>query len=429
MKSDPRRILMLLENSFPRDPRVEYEAYTLVKAGYQVTVIALTKRKEKKREIVNGVVVYRFPFIKVFKGGNKKDPSLISRVLHSLKGVVGYVIEYFYFTVACLLLSFYVLIKEGFDVVHAHNPPDTLFIVGAFYRLFGKKFVFDHHDLSPELYLSRFGAQDGIVHRGLLLIEKLCLWSANIVISTNESYKKIATERGSKNPKNVIVVRNGPDLNRIRTVPPDNELKKMNKTILGYLGALNPQDGVDYLLRSIRYLAYEIGRKDFYCVIIGRGDALKDLKKLAHELEIEEFVRLTGYIPDEDMLRYLSTADICVDPDPSSPLNDVSTWIKVMEYMALGKPIVSYDLKETRFSAQEAAIYVTPNNEKEFAEAIVALMDDPARRANMGAFGKKRIKEELGWQHESKNLLSAYEWLLDKPNIGRPRLREANAST
>jgi glycosyltransferase involved in cell wall biosynthesis len=428
MRSNTQRVLMLLENSFPRDPRVEYEAYTLTKAGYQVTVIALTKRKEKRREIVNGVVVYRFPFIKVFKGGSKKNASPITRVLDSLKGVVGYVIEYFYFTFACLLLSFYVLMREGFDVVHAHNPPDTLFIVGAFYRLFGKRFVFDHHDLSPELYLSRFGAQDGIVHKGLLFIEKLCLRSANIVISTNESYKKIAIDRGSKNPKDVIVVRNGPDLNRIRTVSPDKELKKMNKTILGYLGALNPQDGVDYLLRSIRYLAYEIGRKDFYCVIVGRGDALEDLKKLAHELEIEEFVRLTGYISDEDMLRYLSTADICVDPDPSSPLNDVSTWIKVMEYMALGKPIVSFDLKETRFSALEAAMYVTPNNEEEFAKAIVALMDDPAKRAKMGAFGKKRIKEKLGWQHESKNLLYAYEWLLDEPNVGRSRLQEANAT-
>jgi glycosyltransferase involved in cell wall biosynthesis len=285
------------------------------------------------------------------------------------------------------------------------------------------------NDLSPELYLSRFGAHDGIVHKGLLLIEKLCLRTANIVISTNESYKKIVLQRGNKKPENVIVVRNGPDLNRIKLIPPDEELRKMNRTVLGYLGALNPQDGVDYLLRSIRYLAYEIGRKDFYCVIVGRGDAFEDLKKLAHDLDIDQFVRLTGYIPDEDMLRYLSTADICVDPDPSSPLNDVSTWIKVMEYMALGKPIVSFDLKETRFSAQEAAIYVTPNNEEEFAEAIVSLMDNPDKRAKMGAFGQKRIKEKLAWQHVSKNLLYAYEWLLDEPNTDRSGLHEANATT
>ena len=212
-------------------------------------------------------MVYRLPFLKVFKGSDKKNLSRISNLLLSLKGIAGFVIEHFYFTFACLFLSVYVLIREGFDVIHAHNPPDTLFIVGAFHRLFGKKFVFDHHDLSPELYLSRFGAQDGIVYKGLLLIEKLCLRTANIVISTNESYKKIVLRRGNKKPENVIVVRNGPDLDRIRLVPPDEELRNMNRTVLGYLGALNPQDGVDYLLRSIRYLAYEIGRKDFYCSI------------------------------------------------------------------------------------------------------------------------------------------------------------------
>jgi glycosyltransferase involved in cell wall biosynthesis len=212
-------------------------------------------------------------------------------------------------------------------------------------------------------------------------------------------------------PERVFVVRNGPDLNKVHPVAPDERLKSLNKRIIGYVGMMNPQDGVDYLLRSLSHLVYELGRNDFYCVIIGKGESLEYLKSLAFELEIEDYVWFTGFIPNKDKLRYLSTAEICVDPDPSSPLNDVSTWIKIMEYMALGKPIVTFDLKETRYTAQDAAVYVPPNDVRIFAEEIAKLMDSPAERKRIGDFGYKRVSNGLAWQHVSRNLILAYESL------------------
>lgn len=402
---------MLVENYFPSDPRVRNEAYTLTAAGYKVSVIALRRDGQRSAEIVNGVRVYRVPELTVFKKGKAFNGSWSAKLLYRMKSAIGYLFEHFYFTSACLIAALYVLASEGFDVLHVHNPPDTLFVVGVLSRLLGKKFVFDHHDLSPELYLSRFGVQEDLIHSALLKIERLCLRSANLVIATNDSYKNIAVKRGAKKPEEVFVVRNGPDLNRLRLTPPDEALKKLDKTILGYVGALNPQDGLDYLLRAIRHLVYEFERTDFYCVVIGSGDSLEDLKALAAELQVDGHVWFTGFIPDEDLIRYLSTADICVDPDPSSPLNDVSTWIKIMEYMALGKPIVSFDLAETRHTAQGAALYVTPNDERDFAKAILRLIDNPEERQRMGSLGRSRVENELAWEHVSKNLLGAYEWL------------------
>ncbi len=308
--------------------------------------------------------------------------------------------------------SFYVAAIDGFDVVHAHNPPDTLFVVGAIHRIFGKKFVFDHHDLSPELYLSRYRkTTDGLVSRSLRLLEKLSLKLADIAIATNESYRAIDIQRHAIDPDKVFVVRNGPDLARVRLVGRDSPLMSMGRTILCYVGAMNPQDGIDYLLRALGHLVHDLKRTDFYCVLIGDGDSREELESQALELGLGEYVRFTGFIPDEDMMRYLSTADICLDPNPSSPLNDVSTWIKVMEYMALGKPIVSFDLKETRISAGEAALYVTPNDEIAFARAIVRLMDDPSKRSQMGAYGRTRVHDELNWDVTSQNLLRAYRRL------------------
>ncbi len=426
MKEYAGRILMLVEDYFPADVRVNNEAFTLVNAGYRVAVIGLSKTGEKAREDVNGVSVFRIPTLTLFKKSGKFNVPFISKVSSAVRSTIGYLFEYFYITSGCMLLSFYIFLKEGFDVIHAHNPPDTLFVVGAFYRIFGKKFVFDHHDLSPELYLSRYGVSDGLIHRGLLKVEKLCLRLADMVIATNESYKKIEIERGGLNPEKVFVVRNGPDLDRLKLTPPDEGLKKLDKKILGYVGAINPQDGLDYLLRAIRFMVYEMGRTDFYCVVIGSGDSLAELKGFAHELQIEDYVWFTGFVPEEDMLRYLSTADICIDPDPSSPLNDVSTWIKIMEYMALGKPIVSFDLAETRYTAQDAAIYVTPNNEEEFARAIVNLMDNPAQRAKMGAFGYERVQNELAWHHVSRNLISAYDTLFHRSPENRTKITNAS---
>ena len=407
--------MMLVENNFPEDPRVRNEAHALKQAGYEITVIALRNEHQRSVEEVGGIRVYRIPTVTFFDK-RSQGASRLQQLANRLTSVAGYLFEYFYFISASLVTSLYILLKEGFDVIHTHTPPNVLFVTGALYRLLGKKFVLDHHDLSPELYLSRFGADRDLVYRILVIEEKLALRFAHLVIATNESYKRIEMKRANLTPEKIFVVRNGPDLNRIKLVAPDEKLKSMRKTILGYVGQINPQDGLDYLLRSLKYLVEELRRTDFYCVVIGSGDALEALEAQVRELEIEDYVWLTGYVPDEDMLRYLSTADICVDPDPSSPLNDVSTWIKIMEYMALKKPIVSYDLPETRYSAQQAALYVPPNDEKKFAEAIVQLMDDPTERARMGEAGYRRVIDTLAWQHVSKNLLSAYETLLHKPS-------------
>jgi len=408
MKASAGRVLMLVENCFPRDTRVRNEAYTLAENGFRVTVIGLRDPGEPAREVVNGVTVYRIARLTVFRKVPQTPKSLFGSLLNKLRIVTGYCAEYAYFTVGCLALSFYVAVREGFDVIHAHNPPDTLFVIAAIHKLFGKKFVFDHHDLSPELYQSRYKVADGVVLRGLGILEYLSLKMADVVIATNESYRAIEIARGGVDPKRVFIVRNGPNLGRVRLVEPDQALKNKGRTILGYLGAMNPQDGVDYLLRALGYLARDLGRTDFYCVVIGDGDSLGDLKSLAIDLGIADRVWFTGWIPDEDLLRYVSTVDICLDPNPSSPLNDVSTWIKVMEYMALSKPVVSFGLKETRITAADAAVYATPNDEAEFARAIARLMDDPAERVRMGEIGRARIQNQLGWHVTSENLVSAY---------------------
>jgi len=421
MKEYAGRVLMLVEGNFPADTRVRNEAFTLAKNGFRVSVIALRGATETPREIVNGVSVYRVPRITIFKKLPAAESSRGRALLRKLQVVIGYFLEHSYFTSACLLASFYVTATEGFDVVHAHNPPDTLVVVGAIHRIFGKKFVFDHHDLSPELYLSRYRkATDGLVSRSLRLLEKLSLKLADIAIATNESYRAIAIRRHAINPDKVFVVRNGPDLSRVRIVERDSSLMSMGRTILGYVGAMNPQDGIDYLLRALGHLVHDLKRTDFYCVLIGDGDSREELESLALELGLADYVRFTGFISDEEMMRYLSTADICLDPNPSSPLNDVSTWIKVMEYMALGKPIVSFDLKETRVSAGDAALYVTPNDEFEFARAIARLMEDPTRRSQMGAYGSTRVRDELNWNVTSQNLLKAYHRLFAEPPTSGP---------
>jgi glycosyltransferase involved in cell wall biosynthesis len=410
---------MLVENSFPRDTRVRNEAATLSAAGFTVSVIALRGASERPREVVGGVTVYRLPRLTLFEKLPAKRSTLLGALLNRIRVIVGYVAEYVYFTAGCFVVACYVAVREGVDVIHAHNPPDTLVLVGAVFKLFGKKFVFDHHDLCPELYYSRYKTTGGLVARALRFFEALSVKLADVVIATNESYRRIDIERNRANPDKVFIVRNGPDVSRVKLVEPDSFLKAKAPIILGYVGAMNPQDGVDYLLRALGHVVHDRHRKDFYCVLIGDGDSLDELKSQARALRIDDRVLFTGFIPDDDMVRYLSTADICLDPNPSSPLNDVSTWIKVMEYMALGKPVVSFDLKETRFSAAEAAVYVPPNDERQFAEAIVQLMDDPLTRRKMGECGKGRVQRDLGWHITSRHLLSAYHRLFPRARTGQ----------
>jgi len=400
---------MFVENAYPQDTRVKNEADALTAAGYSVIVVALQKRNQPRAEVVAGVQVYRLPRLELFDKTPRENPALLERLQIKFRSLLGYVSEYVYFTTACFAMSVYVLFKHGFDAIHAHNPPDTLFAVALPYKLLGKKYVFDHHDLCPELYRSRYGAPHDLVARTLQFVEWCNLKLANVTIATNESYREAHIARGGRHPDRVFVVRNGPNRSMMELPPPPSaRLRGMHKTILCYVGSLNPQDGVDYLLRSLRHLVYDLKRSDFYCVIIGHGDSLEDLRRLATELKLDAHVELTGFVSDQQLREYLSAADICMDPDPSSPLNDVSTWIKIMEYMAYGKPIVSFDLKETRFSAQAAAVFVPCNDELAFAQATAALMDDPQARARMGRFGRDRVERDLQWSVVSRNLLAAY---------------------
>src|SRR5438128_9341229 len=402
---------MMVENYFPQDTRVKNEADLLTDGGYDVSVIALRGKGQIASELVNRVQVYRVPHLELFK---KTSPANLSRaglLFLKLRSSFGYLVEYCYFTAACLFLSSYLFVTRGFDVIHALNPPDTLFLVALPFKLLGKKFVFDHHDLCPELYRSRYRTGEGFFTRLLRVFEWCSLKLADITIATNESYKQVQMERAKRDPRTIFIVRNGPDKLRMSPVQPSPRLKAMNKCILCYVGSLNPQDGVDYLLRSLRYLLHDLKRSDFHCVIMGTGDSLQDLRDLAGTLQLNGCVELTGFVPDEDLQSNLAAADICVDPDPSSPLNDVSTWIKVMEYMASAKPIVSFDLRETRFSARDAAIYVEPNDQAEFAKAIAQLMDQPELQKKMGAYGRRRVEDELQWARVGKNLLTAYETL------------------
>lgn len=406
------RTLMLVENYYPQDTRVRNEASLLAANGYQVSVICLRKPNQTPTEVIGGVRVFRVPRLELFEKTPVPNPGWLDRVQLKLKCFLGYLVEYFYFTSACFVVSAYVCVKYGFDAIHAHNPPDTLFLVALPFKLLGKKFVFDHHDLCPELYLSRYGARKGFSTRLLGFFEWCSLKLANVTIATNESYKEVQIKRGGRKPDTIYVVRNGPADERMNPVEPSPRLRGLNKTILCYIGSLNPQDGVDYLLRALHHLLYELKREDFYCVIMGSGDSLIDLRALASELQLNEHVELTGFVSEQDLRANLAAADICVDPDPSSPLNDVSTWIKIMEYMACAKPIVTFDLKETHFSAQDAAIYVTPNNEREFSEAVESLITDPQLCQEMGKSGRTRVERDLQWSVVGKNLLRAYEKLI-----------------
>jgi glycosyltransferase involved in cell wall biosynthesis len=395
------RILMLLENQpYPQDHRVRREATALAAAGYRVSIICPSSEGQRWRETVDNVRVYRF-----------WAPCPVNSFL-------GYLWEYGYSTIASFAISLLVFFGEGFDVVHAHNPPETLVFIAAFYKLFGKRFVFDHHDLSPEMYRARFSdGGSAIVYRALLWLERVTCIVADHVIATNESYKKVEIERDCVTEERITVVRNGVEVQCDHRIKPDSNLRKKANTIIGFVGVMGFQDGVDYLLRALHHLLHDLGRTDFYCLLIGDGDAWASLRTLARQLCLEEYVCFTGPMHGDDLLRYLSAADICVDPDPANAYNDRSTMIKMMEYMALEKPIVAFDLLEHRVTAQQSAVYVTPNDEHAFAAALSELMDDAARRKAMGAFGRHRIETKLAWQYSVPLLLEAYRKILPQHSV------------
>jgi glycosyltransferase involved in cell wall biosynthesis len=389
------RVLIIVENlPLPFDRRVWQEANALRRAGHEVSIICPTgKGYEERYEEIDGIAIYRHPL-----PTEGSSPS-------------GYLKEYSSAFWWELKLSMRVLRERGFDVLQACNPPDNIFLIGLFYKVFlGKKFVFDHHDLNPELYLAKFGKKD-LFYRLMLLLEKLTFLTADFSIATNESYRQIAVERGAMSPERVAVVRSGPCLERLRIVSPNPEWKNGRTFLVGYLGVMGKQEGLDHLLRAAAELIQIRGRRDIQFVLVGDGTELEAIRQMGREMGLEDYLFFTGRVSDAVMLEVLCTADVCVNPDVANEMNDKSTMNKIMEYMALGRPIVQYDLTEGRFSAQEASLYARPNDHVDMAEKIALLLDDPHRREVMGQAGRKRVMEDLHWGVEEPKYLRVFQAL------------------
>jgi glycosyltransferase involved in cell wall biosynthesis len=392
-----KKVLIIVENApVPFDPRVWKEACTLQQNGYDVTVLCpRAKGCESGYELSNGVHIYRHP--ETAEGNS----------------ALGYVLEYICALFWEFLYSWWIYFRRGFHVIQGCNPPDDIFLVALPFKLLGVKYIFDHHDVNPELYFSKYGKQ-GFLYKTLVMLEKLTFRFSDVVMSTNQSYGALAVSRGGIDPADVFVVRNGPDSETFRAVPPKPALKYGKTHLVGYVGNMSIQEGLDILL-DVAVCIRNMGRRDVHFTCVGGGPGLKGLQKMVEDKDLRDTVNFTGRIPDQELLDILSTADVCVNPDKPCEMNDMSTMIKIMEYMALGKPIVQFDLKEGRFSAQEASLYADNKNQvADFAAKILWLLDHPDERKRMGEFGRKRIEEELAWGYSTKNLLAAYQRAFSK---------------
>lgn len=388
-----RKILIIVENlPVPFDTRVWQEATTLAAAGYTVSVICPKgKGYTSDYEELDGVHIYRYDLP---GEGN---------------GAVGYAREYLSALWHEYRLARRVYREQGFHVIHGCNPPDDIYMVARMFRGKGVDYVFDHHDICPELFEAKFGKTTGMLYRSQLWLERQTYRHCTFAFVTNESYRALAIGRNGMPPEKVHVLRSGPRLERLRIQPADPQIRRGRRFMVGYLGVIGQQEGIEYLLEAARYLRDERGRDDIFWGIVGGGPHLDALRRKATEMGLDDIVEFTGRVPDDTMLTYLNTADVCVNPDEYNAMNDKSTMNKVLEYMALGKPIVQFDLTEGRFSAQDASLYAKRNDARDLADKIAQLLDDPARREAMGAFGRNRILNELSWDHTSRALLSAYD--------------------
>jgi glycosyltransferase involved in cell wall biosynthesis len=392
----PQHVLLIVENqSVPEDRRVWAEAKALSMDGLQVSVICpQSKRHHKSYETLSGIEIYRHP------------PSPEG------SGKLSFIREYVSAFFWELFLSITIFIKKPFRVIHGANPPDHIFFLALIFKIFGVKYIFDHHDLAPELYQVRFKTGKDVFFRLLMLLEKYSCKTADAVISTNASYKNIVAERHRTPREKIFIVRNDPEMSMIEKIKKKTTQADKDQMLLLYLGSINPQDGVDELLRALNYLVHELKERNFVCKIIGDGSAHQDVQRMAAEMQLLEYVDFMGFIGDKDVLhRYLAQADICIESAPYNILNQHSTFIKILEYMAAGKPIVAFDLKETRYSAGNTALLVEPSNTPAFARAIYTLIQDPDLRKEIGRAGCARIRRFLNWDRAAANLLKAYEFL------------------
>jgi len=392
-----KKVCIVVENlPVPFDRRVWQEATTLRDAGMVVSIISPKMQAYRlSYELLEGIHIYRHPL-----------PA-------EADGALGYLLEYSAAVFWQIILSFKVLRKHGFDVIHGCNPPDLVFILAWIYKPFGKKYIFDHHDINPELFIAKFGKK-GVFYRLICFLEKLTFKTADVCIATNESYKQIALERGGRNPNDVHVVRSGPNLNRLQIREVVDQYKYGKKYMVGYVGVMGKQEGVDGFLAAISYIVNEKKQEDIHFCIIGSGTEIDTLKTLASQLGLDLYVTFHGRVPDNVLIDILNTADVCVNPDVVNDMNNKSTMNKIMEYMALAKPIVQYDMQEGRYSALESSLYAKANDHKDFADKILLLLSDSTMRITMGEFGRARVDEKLSWQHEAPKLIKAYEQVLEK---------------
>ncbi len=397
-----KKVLIIVENlPVPFDGRVWKEARALHQHGYEVSVLSPRgKGYRKLHEIIDGIHIYRHP---------------MPREGHH---PIGYLWEY-----ACaifweFLFAWWIFLFRGFQVIQGCNPPDDIFLVALPFRLFGVRYIFDHHDANPELYYSKYERKD-FLYRAQVWLERMTYRTSDVVMATNGSYRDLAQARGGLALENVFVVRNGPDLDTFRAVDPDPALKHGRRFLVGYVGTMSIQEGLDILLEVAAHIR-STGHTDVHFTCIGGGPGLNELRQMTRDKKLEDMVDFPGRVSDEQLLRVLSTADVCVNPDKPCEMNDVSTMIKIMEYMAVGKPIVQFDLKEGRVSASDAALYArTDDMVADFATKILWLLDHAEERQRMGRLGRLRVEQELAWQYSVGPLLAAYEraFALRQPHI------------
>ena len=386
-----RKVLIIVENlPVPFDTRVWQEATTLAANGYTVSVICPTgKGYTQKEEYLQGVHIFRHDLP---AEGN---------------GAIGYAKEYFFALKEEIRLAKKIYKEIGFDVIHGCNPPDDIYVVAQFFKKYGVKYVFDHHDICPELFEAKFSSTSGLLYKSQMWLERQTYKHCTFAFVTNESYKKIAIERGKMDPDKVIVLRSGPKLERMRILPPTESIKRGYKYMVGYLGVIGQQEGIEYLLEAARYIKEH--DNNVFWGIVGGGPHLEALKRQARDMDLDDCVEFTGRVPDQKLLEYLNTADVCVNSDKYNSMNDKSTMNKILEYMALAKPMVQFDLNEGRYSAQEASLYAKNNDAEDMAKKIIELLGNPERRKKMGEYGRNRVINELSWEHTSKALLEGYE--------------------
>lgn len=396
-------LIVVQNNAFPFDDRVWKEALSLHEAGYQVSVLCpRSKGAEQGYELIAGIHVYRHP---APEGGNS---------------AIAYLWEYGCALLWEIIYSWWIYLRRGFDVIQGCNPPDDIFLVALPFKMFGVKYIFDHHDVSPELYISKYEKKD-VLYKVQTWLEKLTFRFSDVVMSTNYSYRDVAVTRGGRAPEDIFVVRNGPDLRTFKAVSPNDAVKYGKRYLVGYVGVMSVQEGLDILLDVAQHIK-SLGRKDVHFTCVGGGPAVPGLRKMTQDKNLEDIVNFTGRVPFEQLMEILCTADVCVNPDKPCEMNDMSTMIKIMEYMALGKPIVQFDLKEGRFSAQEAALYSNNGNQvADFADKILWLLDHPQERHRMGEFGRRRVEEELAWSYSVPKLLAAYDRAFSKVQRNRAR--------